>query len=299
MQLSIQAIGKLFVTGLLLVSWPLTARAISLTTLNDFQDGTLQGWNSGSGHANIATGGPGGAGDRFLEVDGTVRSRLATHNQADEWLGDYGAAGVTAIVADFMTTHTSPLDMRTVLFGPTTVSSRFTSSDSVPLLNDGQWHELVFPVGVDELTNVTLGGGTATYEDVFADVAQIMFRHQSGLPIPGGSIIFAVFNIDNIRPIGLPATLPGDFNNSMNVGADDLNLVLFNWNTDGGALPETWVNDRPEVGKPVGVDQLNAVLFNWGSEAMSGAVPEPTTGCLFVTASLAGWVIARRREIRF
>ena len=35
---------------------------------DNFEDGTLQGWSSGAGYDNIATGGPAGAGDNYLTV---------------------------------------------------------------------------------------------------------------------------------------------------------------------------------------------------------------------------------------
>jgi len=53
----------------------------------------------------------------------------------------------------------------------------------------------------------------------------------------------------------------GDFDGDCSVGADDLNLVLFNWGRS--TVPSSWVSQFP--GSAVGSEQLNLVLFNWGS----------------------------------
>jgi len=54
-------------------------------------------------------------------------------------------------------------------------------------------------------------------------------------------------------------TLAGDLDNDGFVGESDLNLVLFNWDSD--AIPAEWINHRPTPGSIVGAAQLNAVLF--------------------------------------
>ena len=46
------------------------------------------------------------------------------------------------------------------------------------------------------------------------------------------------------------------------VGLGDLNLVLFNWNVDGGVLTNDWINQRPTFGITVGLDEFNGVLFS-------------------------------------
>jgi len=83
-------------------------------------------------------------------------------------------------------------------------------------------------------------------------------------------------------------TLPdGDFDASNRVGVDDLNLVLFNWNSLGSSLPAEWSYQRPGDNELVGVDQLNLVLFNWNAMGSStAAVPEPAAAVLFGVACL-------------
>jgi hypothetical protein len=90
--------------------------------------------------------------------------------------------------------------------------------------------------------------------------------------------------------------IPGDYDASSLVGLSDLNLVLFNWNADGSALPSEWVNERPGLGTSVGLTQLNGVLFNWGNAALVAAVPEPASISLGLVALVLGTTIERRRN---
>lgn len=92
-----------------------------------------------------------------------------------------------------------------------------------------------------------------------------------------------------------PIDLLGDFDNDGGVGSGDLNLVLFNWNSDGGDLPVEWMNQRPPSGTIVGVDQLNDVLFNWGDGA-TVTPPEPASGTVGMIGAVAGVGFFRRRR---
>src|SRR3954464_8933202 len=81
------------------------ACAVTNGQIDTFQDGTTMGWSNGlpANLVNIDTGGPGGAGDRFLTLsaDGTQGhgGRLTTFN-LQQWLGNYVAQGITAIEID-------------------------------------------------------------------------------------------------------------------------------------------------------------------------------------------------------
>jgi len=89
--------------------------------------------------------------------------------------------------------------------------------------------------------------------------------------------------------------IPGDFNNSGEVDAGDLNLVLFNWDQPGSSLPSDWVNQVPSGN--VGVLELNDVLFNWGSTGASATVPEPSAlGSLLM--GVAWLVFWKKRRIK-
>jgi len=102
--------------------------------------------------------------------------------------------------------------------------------------------------------------------------------------------------LDNVILVGMveelgigPDPIAGDYNNSGEVEVGDLNLVLFNWDSD--TVPAEWVNQIPTG--TVGVDQLNGVLFNWGNTSTVATVPEP--GCIWLAGlSLLAWIRQRR-----
>ena len=106
--------------------------AISLSTLDNFEDGTALGWSEGAGSSNppthVTDGGPAGAGDGFVRnVSGGfgAGSRLAMFNESGQWTGDYVSAGVTRIDAQLANFGTSPLAMRiAIATGPLLGPSR-------------------------------------------------------------------------------------------------------------------------------------------------------------------------------
>ena len=102
---------------------------------------------------------------------------------------------------------------------------------------------------------------------------------------PDFEVSFDNFAIGTVT-IGAAPEIPGDYNNDGSVGADDLNLVLFNWNVNEADLSSDWINQRPEAGEFVGADQLNGILFNWGNSASAATVPEPAAAVLAVLGLL-------------
>jgi sialidase-1 len=97
--------------------------------------------------------------------------------------------------------------------------------------------------------------------------------------------------VSNAAPL-----LVGDLNGDGFVGVDDLNIVLGNWNQS--VTPGDLLAGDPTGEGFVGVDDLNLILGNWNAgtpPTEGGAIPEPGTGLLLLTLSVA---MARRRSIR-
>jgi len=92
-----------------------------------------------------------------------------------------------------------------------------------------------------------------------------------------------------------PSTIDGDYNNNLEVDLPDLNLVLFNWQVDGGDLTQDWINQRPAAETSVGLPELNGVLFNWGNTASVGSVPEPAAVMLTILGLLTLGIRRRGR----
>ena len=74
---------------------PSVRAAVVFGQIDDFQNGTTMGWDEGSPSpnppVNVATGGPDGAGDRFLQTNSSggngPGSRMVMFNQ-NQWAGD-------------------------------------------------------------------------------------------------------------------------------------------------------------------------------------------------------------------
>ena len=76
---------------------------------DDFEDATTQGWShaipSPFDPENIATGGPAGANDNYIQMSntGTNGSPGARHlmfNRDARWMGNYTATGIVATIID-------------------------------------------------------------------------------------------------------------------------------------------------------------------------------------------------------
>lgn len=223
-------IRKAWIVGCLLMAAPL-AFGISLGQQDDFQDGTTQGWGGGANPTNQPSGGPNGAGDRFLQITSTggfgSGSRLATFNNL-QWAGNYVTAGVDGVRVHLRNQSSSTLQMRIVIMSA--IGSRFTSRVPVTLPPDNTWHEVTFSLREADLVNVF---GPESYQDVITNVERIMIRHDADPPSEGGDPIQAQLGIDNVTAIALTETvLPTQF--TVTRGAllgGSLNDLLFSDNS--------------------------------------------------------------------
>lgn len=176
---------------------------ISLGKLDDFQDGSVQGWSGGAAPTNIADGGPSGAGDRFLQItsDGSsgAGGRLATYNF--NWGGNYTAAQVTGVEAWLKNFSAETLEMRAVILSGAT---RWTSNDALVLAPGSGWVRHTFSLLESDITRVL---GTTNYSATMASVSRLMFRHNTGAPSAEGTVIAAQGGLDNIRAVPEPGSM--------------------------------------------------------------------------------------------
>ena len=198
----------------LLVGPSVAAAAVVAGQMDDFEDGTVQAWTGSFATppgppVNIATGGPAGAGDNYLQVTSTggagAGSKLATFNPA-QWSGDYIAAGVTAIQVDMKNFSVSGADLEMRLLIPFGGGGDFTSTLSQTVPADGAWHTLTFGLTAADLVQV--GGVGSDLNTTLQGVPRILLRHQPGTPTGVGSspAIAAQLGIDNVLAIPEPAT---------------------------------------------------------------------------------------------
>lgn len=207
------------VTVVFLAAWcwlsPSAARADSLHPgLSDtFEDGTTQGWTVAVGPvggvhpappANIADGGPAGAGDNYLQLTSVggagAGSRLAAINLG-QWTGDYIAAGVNAITMDVRNFGTADLSLRLLIGGPFGAAGPeniAVSSDAVFLPAGQDWTPVTFLIGPGDLTAL-LG----TVNAALANAQELRIYHSPAPIFPPPSAV-AQIGVDNITAAAIP-----------------------------------------------------------------------------------------------
>ena len=175
------------------------AWAVDPTQVDDFEDGTTMGWEEGAPSpnppVNVATGGPGGAGDAYLEnisSGGTgAGSRMVMFNNA-QWTGNYLAAGVSSLQAHLNNLGSTDLPMRVAIEGAG--GGRFASIDPIVLPAGSGWQHVVFELTDAAMTSV---GGAQTLADVLATVTELRVL-ASNVPDWNGAALVAVVGMDNL-----------------------------------------------------------------------------------------------------
>ncbi len=176
------------------------AAGITLGQVDDFQDGSLQGWAGGAMPTNIASGGPSGVGDRYLQISSSG-GNLGTNNIA-QWIGDYDAAGVVAINFLLNNLGPNPLALRVTVFGN---GGTFTTTNETVLPAASGWVSVGF--GLDD-ASLTQTAGNGTLADTLATVNTLLIRHDpdpisgSGQPNP----VTGTLGIDEVTALPEPGS---------------------------------------------------------------------------------------------
>jgi hypothetical protein len=287
--------------------------AITLGHIDDFNDGTKQGWGVGSpgdfpvNEPNI---GQNGAGDHALWMansgaGGTVPN-LLVFNTSSNWTGNWTAAGVSRIEMDVKDpgANSFTLAIRLGIVGPDGGpfaggggDTYVTQAMEVP--KDGQWHRLTFDVSPSSFASI---GGT-DIDDALAGVRHFRILHNplqsfSGASPAGGG----EFYLDNIHALSSidPPDTTGDYNGNSIVDAAD--YVLWR-KTLGQAVAMNGDGADGNQNGTVDPDDYNIWRMNFGrvftgpasSNGSMTAVPEPTTFALIAAVvALASW--SRKRS---
>lgn len=173
-----------------LVASALGQATISLDQIDTFQDGTTMSWAGGSSPVNIASGGPNGAGDRYLQITSTG-GNMATFNLT-RWDGDYQLIGVDRVEADLRNTGATPLTIRLVLFSAS--GDRWSSNSAVTLPAGSNWVHVGFNLAESNFTR-TLGSGT--WASAISGIERAMFRHEPTISANGSPVV-GQLGLDNI-----------------------------------------------------------------------------------------------------
>lgn len=201
-----------------LVLLGLPAHALVLGQIDTFQDGTTAGWqinllgNGGSATPPqvVATGGPTGANDSYLELSATggfsgPGSRLTALNPA-QWAGDYLALGIPTLEMDLRNLGVSDLSIRLLFENPVGAppADVAISNASIFLPAGSGWTHAVFTI---DPTLFTALAGTATGALSTSTILRLV--HAPAPTFPGPTIA-AVLGVDNFS--AGPVERPGPFN---------------------------------------------------------------------------------------
>lgn len=185
------------------------ALAFDGTEDDDFEDGTTMNWQEGppspNPPVNVADGGPGGAGDNYLENFSSgefgAGGRMAMFNPV-QWAGDYNAVGSAIVIeADMANFGPNALSMRLAV--QSLAGTWYSSTVAQPLAADSQWHPVVFEL-ID--ADMTLVSGTETLSQVLDDVFELRIL-SSAAPNFAGDRLEATLGVDNFRVVSVPVEL--------------------------------------------------------------------------------------------
>ncbi len=183
---------------------PMMALAVDPGEFDDFEDGTVELWAQGSATGqptNVPGGGPGGAGDNYLQTVSTGTSgpgsSMVLFNEF-QWSGDYDALGsevkITMMVANFGAT---PLNVR---IGVGAGGGQFVSTNAFAAPMDGVWRQVTFTLSDAEMTMV---GGIDPLSLVLTNVVQFRVL-SSASPSWQGDSIAGTLGMDDINITQLP-----------------------------------------------------------------------------------------------
>lgn len=184
------------------------AGAVVIGQIDDFQDGTTANWTNGeiigvTPVTNIATGGPAGAGDRFIQItsDGSgAGGRLTVFNR-DQWLGDYVTGGITAIEVDLRNQGAVNLSIRLAFKnGPGNgVPGYLSQVMSLPA--GGGWQHFTISLAPANLIPV---GNPSAWNQFF--IGEVRFINAAGTGDLNGTPVVGQLGIDNVHAVPEPAT---------------------------------------------------------------------------------------------
>ncbi len=196
---------------ILLLCFAGTARAVVVGQTDNFQDGTTMNWTNGEVMGappvtNVSTGGPAGAGDRYIQAtsDGSGTGGKLTVFNRDQWLGDYIAAGVTAIEVDLRNQGSVSLSIRLAFKngpgGDGSAPGYLTQAMVLPVGSGWQHFTIsLLPANLIAVNN------PAPWSTFF--IGEVRFIHAVGTTSLSGTNVVGQLGIDNVLAVPEPATM--------------------------------------------------------------------------------------------
>jgi hypothetical protein len=193
------------ITALAFIGTEQSRGMVMLGQVDTFSNGNSAFWTGGLGPLVIDNGGPAGLGDRYLEVtaDGSGSGGKINIYNREQWLGDYLAAGVTAVSMDLRNFSAQTLQMRIAFktgSGPTAPGYVTTVPVSIP--NDGAWHRAVFPLQASAFTGIN---GPENFNSVLSLLTQeFRILHSTTASLTGNTLVGRL-GVDNVQAIPAPS----------------------------------------------------------------------------------------------
>jgi hypothetical protein len=199
--------------------------------VDDFENGTTQNWvinllglgspPPGTLPSNVASGGPGGAGDNYLRLASAggqgAGSRLASINYGGQWVGDYRAAGIGAIRLDARNFGTTDLALRLLFenpgLPPTPSPPTIEAISAIPIVLPGGsgWQTLIFPLfGPGGLVGLGPAGEPVDLDALLSNTTAIRIFHlpAGGTLANNGPPLVSELGVDNITAVAAVAVVP-------------------------------------------------------------------------------------------
>ena len=179
---------------------------VSAGQVDTFEESSTQSWAVGgaasSQISNVATGGPTGDDDGFLQyfTSGSPNgagSKMIVFNRG-QWTGNYTSEGIVEIQFDAKVEGSNNLEIRFALSDETGAGTgsgtRMSSSSSVIVAAGSGWNSYTIPISS---SNFTIVEGSGTAADVLVNVAEARFLHATS-PDWFGGVISGTLQLDNI-----------------------------------------------------------------------------------------------------
>jgi hypothetical protein len=192
--------------GVLILALAGAAYAVELGQVDDFESGGTRGWQGDAG-ANpnpptvIADGGPLGAGDGFLRIQGNGGlgpGSKPTASNTVTWTGNYTGSGVTRISADLKNAGTNAVHLRFQLFSLAAFSIKYYVTPAITLAAGSGWVHVSWPVDAASLIPVDPVPGDPAQG--LTGVAELsIFHAPAAVRSNDAPAIVAEYGIDNIR----------------------------------------------------------------------------------------------------
>jgi len=203
---------KILIAIILLFPLLIVSAQVMVGQIDDFEDGTTQGWSEGAVSpnppTNISTGGPAGTNDNYLRNVSTggvgAGSKMVIFNQ-NQWLGNYTSQGIVAIRFNARVI-TSNLNLRIAMNG---LGGTISTTNSVLVTAGSGWNTVVIPIAQGDMQAV----GGASVATTLSNCTDFRILHRTTPGYTGDSVA-ATLEIDNIEALST-------------LGFDDLKLNYF------------------------------------------------------------------------